>query len=62
MAEPRAAQSREVIPANEYIIGSKVVNPQNENIGKIEDLVIDANAGRGQLIGKRLGHRGDACQ
>src|ERR1051325_7479968 len=46
MAEPRAAQSREVIPANEYIIGSKVVNPQDENIGKIDDLVIDANAGR----------------
>jgi sporulation protein YlmC with PRC-barrel domain len=46
MAEPRAARSMDVIPANRYIIGSKVVNQQAENIGKVEDLVIDAGAGR----------------
>jgi hypothetical protein len=28
------------------VIGSKVVNAQNEDLGKIEDLVIDAGAGR----------------
>ena len=28
------------------MIGSKVVNAQNEDLGKIEDLVIDAGAGR----------------
>jgi hypothetical protein len=28
------------------VIGSKVVNAQNEDLGKIEDLVLDAGAGR----------------
>ena len=46
MAEPRAARSAGAIPANKYIIGSKVVNQQDENIGKIEDIVIDPGAGR----------------
>ena len=46
MAEPRTARSSDVIPANKYIIGGKVVNPQDESIGKIEDIVIDATAGR----------------
>ena len=35
-----------MIPANKYIIGSKVVNQQDEGIGKIEDIVLDASAGR----------------
>jgi hypothetical protein len=46
MAEPRTARSADVIPANKYIIGSKVVNQQDEGIGKIEDIVLDASAGR----------------
>lgn len=36
----------EIIPATDYIIGCKMVNAQNENIGKVEDLAIDAFAGR----------------
>jgi hypothetical protein len=35
-----------MIPANKYVIGSNVVNQQDEGIGQIEDLVIDASAGR----------------
>jgi hypothetical protein len=46
MAEPRTARSTDVIPASKYVIGSKVVNAQDEGIGKIEDIVIDAAAGR----------------
>jgi PRC-barrel domain len=46
MAEPRMSRSTDVIPANKYIIGSNVVNQKDEGIGKIEDLVIDASAGR----------------
>ena len=46
MAEPRTAWSTNVIPANKYIIGSNVVNQHDEGIGKIEDVVLDANAGR----------------
>jgi hypothetical protein len=46
MAVPRTAWSTDVIPANKYVIGSRVVNQQDESIGKIEDFVIDASAGR----------------
>lgn len=46
MAEPRTARSMDVIPVNKYVIGSKVVNQQAESIGKVEDVVIDAGAGR----------------
>jgi PRC-barrel domain len=46
MAEPRAARYTDIVPAKKTVIGSNVVNAQNENLGKIEDLVIDAGAGR----------------
>ena len=46
MATPRTAWSANMIPANKYVIGSNVVNQQDEGIGQIEDLVIDASAGR----------------
>ena len=46
MAAPRTARSKDVIPANKYVIGSNVGNQQNEDIGQIEDIVIDASAGR----------------
>jgi hypothetical protein len=46
MAEPRAARYTDVVPAKKTVIGSKVVNVQNEDLGKIEDLVVDAGAGR----------------
>ena len=46
MAEPRVARYTDIVPAKKTVIGSKVVNAQNEDIGKIEDLVLDAGAGR----------------
>jgi sporulation protein YlmC with PRC-barrel domain len=47
MPEPKLAtySSRHVVPAK-TIIGSDVVNPNWESLGKIEDLVLDASAGR----------------
>ena len=46
MAEARMATYSNVLPAKKTVIGSKVFNQQNEDLGKIEDLVIDADAGR----------------
>ena len=46
MPEPRAARYSNIVPAKKTVVGSKVVNQQNENLGKIEDVVIDADAGR----------------
>src|SRR5579864_6370406 len=46
MAEPKMARYSNIVPAKKTVIGSKVVNKQNEDLGKIEDVVIDADAGR----------------
>jgi hypothetical protein len=46
MAEPKTARYTDIVPAKKTIIGSNVVNAQNEDLGKIEDLVLDAGAGR----------------
>lgn len=46
MAEPRTARYSNIVPAKKTVIGSKVVNQQNEDLGKIEDIVIDTDAGR----------------
>jgi hypothetical protein len=46
MPEPRAARYTDLVPAKKTVIGSKVINAQNEDLGKIEDLVLDARAGR----------------
>jgi hypothetical protein len=46
MAEPRVARYTDIVPAKKTVIGSKVVNKHNEDLGKIEDLVLDAGAGR----------------
>jgi sporulation protein YlmC with PRC-barrel domain len=35
-----------VVPAKKTVIGSKVVNAQNEDVGTFEDIVLDAGAGR----------------
>ena len=45
-AEPRAVRYTDIVSARKTLIGSKVANAHNENLGKIEDLVIDAGAGR----------------
>lgn len=46
MAEAKAVRYVDIVPAKKTVIGSKVVNRQNEDLGKIEDLVLDAGAGR----------------
>jgi PRC-barrel domain len=46
IAEARVGRYTDIVPAKKTVIGSKVVNAQNEDLGKIEDLVIDAGAGR----------------
>jgi PRC-barrel domain protein len=52
MAEPRTARYTDIVPAKKTVIGSKVVNAQNEDLGKIEDLVLDAGAGWIALVGQ----------
>src|ERR1700749_4200527 len=46
MATARTARYTNIVPAKKVVIGSKGVNQQNEALGKIEDIVIDADAGR----------------
>lgn len=46
MAEPRMARYSNIVPAKKTVIGSKVINQQNEDLGKIEDIVLDADGGR----------------
>lgn len=46
MAEPRTARYTEIAPIKKSVIGSNVVNAQNEDLGKIEDVVADATSGR----------------
>lgn len=46
MAEPRAAKYIDIVAAKKTLIGCKVYNKQNEDLGQIEDVVIDAGAGR----------------
>jgi len=46
MAEPRAMKHTDIVPAKKTVIGSRVVNAQMEDLGKIEDVVLDARAGR----------------
>jgi hypothetical protein len=46
MAQARMATYPVVVPAKKIVIGSKIVNQENEDLGKIEDVVIDAEAGR----------------
>jgi hypothetical protein len=46
MAHAKSARYTEIVPAKKTLIGINVVNAQNEDLGKIEDLVLDAGAGR----------------
>jgi PRC-barrel domain protein len=46
IAESRAVRYTNIVPAKKTARGSKVVNAQNEDLGIVEDLVIDAGAGR----------------
>jgi hypothetical protein len=42
MAAPRAVRYTDIVPAKNTVIGSKVVNAPNEDLGKIEDRIRDA--------------------
>lgn len=46
MAEPRAVRYTEIVPLKKTVIGTNVVNAQNESLGNIEDVVADAASGR----------------
>ena len=46
MAEARAVRYTDIVAAKKTVIGSNVVNKQNEDLGKIEDLVLDTGTGR----------------
>jgi len=46
MAEPRVARYANIVPTKKTVIGTKVINQNNEDLGKIEDIVIDTGAGR----------------
>ena len=46
MVEPRMARSSPIVKAKDDVIGKKVLNRQGENLGKIEEIVIDAVPGR----------------
>lgn len=45
MATPRTPQAMYGVVATSQIIGEKVVDREDEKLGKIEELVIDANTG-----------------
>ena len=46
MAEARVVRYTDIVAAKKTVIGSNVVNKQNEDLGKIEDLVLDTGSGR----------------
>jgi hypothetical protein len=48
MAQPAARRQLNLIRVHNSVIGTKVVNAQNEDLGKIEDLVIEGGSGRVQ--------------
>jgi uncharacterized protein YrrD len=41
-----ATRYTDIVAANKTVIGCNVVNAQNQDLGKIEDLVFDAASGR----------------
>ena len=45
MAEPKSARCNDIVPAKS-VIGNTVVNANYQDLGTIEDLVLDAGAGR----------------
>ena len=46
MVEARMARQSPIVKANKEVVGRKVVNPQGENLGKVEEVMIDAAPGR----------------
>ena len=46
MAEARMARQSPIVKTNKEVIGRKVINAQGENLGKVEEIMIDAMPGR----------------
>jgi PRC-barrel domain len=46
MAQPAARRQTNFIRTKKSVIGTKVVNVQNEDLGKIEDVILEAGSGR----------------
>jgi sporulation protein YlmC with PRC-barrel domain len=46
MPEPRMMRQSPIVKANKEVIGRKVVNPQRENLGKVEEVMLDSASGR----------------
>lgn len=46
MAEPRMARESSIVKANKEVVGRKVINLQGENLGKVEEVMLDATPGR----------------
>jgi len=46
MVEARMARYSPIVKADKEVVGRKVVNGQGENLGKVEEVMIDAMPGR----------------
>ncbi len=46
MVEPRMARSSPIVKVDKEVVGRKVVNPQGESLGKIEEVMLDSVPGR----------------
>jgi len=46
MVEARMARQSPIVKTNKEVIGRKVINPQGENLGKVEEVMVDAIPGK----------------
>ena len=46
MVEPRMARISPIVKANKEVVGRKVINPQGEHLGKVEEVMLDTAPGR----------------
>lgn len=46
MVEARMARQSPIVKTNKEVIGRKLINPQGENLGKVEEVMIDSIPGR----------------
>ena len=46
MVEARMARTSPIVKTNKEVIGRKVINPQGDNLGKVEEVMVDAIPGR----------------
>ena len=46
MVEARMARQSPIVKTNKEVVGRKVINRQGENLGKVEEVMLDAIPGR----------------